>query len=418
MTSPAPRPHVLFVSRSYPDRNGIGLERRIWRHLLALSRSYDVLLLIVTSDRTETGEPRAVDTSVCRAARVVQVERRTVPWPWGTTGLRLCYELAAGNEGNVLSEQDVRDVAQFLANEPISFVFCSRLRAVPVWQEIRSRLNLADAPQVVDFDDIESAALARAATMTRAQAGLEASAIRWIQVLRLRRFEKRILGRARMVFVCSDVDARSLQRGAPKARVAIIPNSIDVGEPLQDPGEGEAINILFVGTFSYGPNVDAAEYFCLEVLPLIRAGADRPVRVMLVGYRPAERVRALDRIEGVSISANVPDLLPFYRTAHVVVCPIRFGGGTRIKILEAMSYGRAVVSTTIGAEGLNAESGRDILLADTKEDFAGACIRLSQDLELRRTISMLGHTFVRERYDTNRIGNQLLGLIDGEMRDC
>ena len=149
------------------------------------------------------------------------------------------------------------------------------------------------------------------------------------------------------------------------------------------------------------PCQDAAIWLVRRILPLVRRRLPG-VGVSIVGRDPGSAVRAL-RGDGVEVTGSVPDVVPYYRGATIAVAPLRAGGGSRLKILEAMALGRAVVSTRIGAEGLAVEDGKHLLLADTEEDFAHAVSRLLEDEAARARLAAAARALVVERYDWETI---------------
>jgi polysaccharide biosynthesis protein PslH len=168
-----------------------------------------------------------------------------------------------------------------------------------------------------------------------------------------------------------------------------------------------------VGTLGYLPNEDAACWFCREVLPAIRARADGEVRVQLVGANPGPRLQALRRLPGVELVGTVSDLEEHYRRSDLVVVPVRGGGGTRIKLLEALAHARPMVTTAVGAEGIAVEHGRHVLMADEPADFAAACLRVLHDPALARTLAEQGRNLVAARYAFAAVAPPLLDLYLG-----
>ena len=161
---------------------------------------------------------------------------------------------------------------------------------------------------------------------------------------------------------------------------------------------GRAGNLLFAGTLGYAPNGDAAEFFCHEVLPRLRALAGPPARVAIVGSNPGPSVLRLSQIPEVTVAGNVPSMAPYYAAADVAVVPVRAGGGTRIKVLEAFAYRVPVVATAVGVEGLDAEAGLHLLVADGADEFATACARLLRDPALALALAERAHALLAPRY--------------------
>jgi glycosyltransferase involved in cell wall biosynthesis len=198
--------------------------------------------------------------------------------------------------------------------------------------------------------------------------------------------------------------------------VTVVPNGVDVNHfsPNGTSLSSDCPEIVFVGDLRYRPNSDGVAWFCREVLPLIRSLL--PNLVFTVVGRAEGMRRALARYAGVTVTGWVPDTRPYVRRATVSVVPLRSGSGTRFKILEGLAMGAAVVSTTAGQEGLEVESGRHLLIADTQADFASAVMRLVGDSGERRRLGMAGRQLVEARYGWPRISQELEGVYQAVTR--
>jgi glycosyltransferase involved in cell wall biosynthesis len=233
--------------------------------------------------------------------------------------------------------------------------------------------------------------------------------LKWLAMLRWETAAARRFDRA---IVVSEPERDALRRSDPRLAVSIVENGVDAAalSPLPEPPVTDTL--LFVGTFTYRPNVDAALLLGREIFPLVRR-AFPAARLLLVGHEPPDAVRALGRELGVSLAGAVPDVRRAYERAAVAVAPLRAGGGTRLKILEAMALGRPVVSTRVGAEGLDVADGNDLLLADAPGDFAKAVARLLGDRPLRARLAANARRLVEARYDWARPGDALLDVYRG-----
>jgi len=265
----------------------------------------------------------------------------------------------------------------------------------------------AYGPVVVDLDDLEDQKASERVAITKGLASLSfrADAARW------RRWQRSIASRAAAVVVCSEADR--IRVGASNA--VVIPNGYtnpDTAEPEERP-EGPP-TILLQGSLMRPPLVDAARVLVDEILPIIRREIP-DVEVDLVGESD-ERVQELGKVPGVRVHGRVPSMAPFLKTADLVAIPMRWGSGTRIKILEAFAHGIPVVSSTIGAEGLDAVDGRDILIADEPEDFAAACVRVLRDAHLRQSLAASAATLYAERYRWEPI-RRLIGAVARDVAD-
>jgi sugar transferase (PEP-CTERM/EpsH1 system associated) len=219
---------------------------------------------------------------------------------------------------------------------------------------------------------------------------------------RMLRFERKTVARFDRVLAVSEVDRETLQRlygDRLSAPVSVIPTGVDTSYFTPRPGSAAASRrIVFTGSMDWLPNADGVMFFCRDVLPLIRQ-AEPDVTFTIVGRSPTPAVRRLSEDPGIEVTGRVEDVRPYLADAAVYVVPLRIGGGTRLKIFEAMAAGRAVVSTSIGAEGLPTEDGRHLVLADTPEAFANAVLRLLRDEPARAAIEARARALVAEQHD-------------------
>jgi len=198
------------------------------------------------------------------------------------------------------------------------------------------------------------------------------------------------------VVVCSEFDRQRLRRRFPGTRWHVVPNT--VAEPPEfNPLGSDRFTFLFVGHLGYLPNWDAVLFFCTHVLPVLRRNAPGKFRVLIVG-RAGGDLDKLTAIKEVRLVVKPADLTAYYGQSDAVIVPLRGGGGTRVKILEAFSYGLPVVSTTIGAEGLEVTPCSDIIIADGAEAFADRCLRIWTDNLLRQRIAGAGRDVWRRKY--------------------
>ena len=255
----------------------------------------------------------------------------------------------------------------------------------------------------LDLDDLESRTRRGLAALHEAAGDEAAAAIERAEALRYARFERQELGRFHRVYVCSEDDRRVLARRHGSRRMVVIPNAVRIPTSIAARRRGVPFTLLFVGTLGYYPNEDGAIYFCAEILPRLQAAAGRPVRLLIVGSNPSARLHALARDHEVTVTGTVPDLTRYYAVADAVVVPLRAGGGTRIKVLEAFGHRRPVVSTTVGAQGIEATPGLDLLIGDTPRAFADQCARLMRAPDLGKALAARAFQFVKAHHTPARI---------------
>lgn len=201
------------------------------------------------------------------------------------------------------------------------------------------------------------------------------------------RYERSTVRRFHHIVAVSDHDRSLMSAMTDAGRITVAPTGVDLSAYRPIAGvEADAPVVMFLGSMDWEANVDGVEYFCREIWPAVKAQVPA-ARFRIVGRRPGNRVRRLTADPSVEVTGDVPTVVDQLREAAVFVVPLRVGGGTRLKIYEAMAAGRATVSTTIGAEGLDVNDGCDIILADEPETFAKATATLLLDSEWRRAIA-------------------------------
>ncbi len=225
----------------------------------------------------------------------------------------------------------------------------------------------------VDLDDIEHKTRLRAVLAPPFWPG---KALYTTHIPSIFLAERRAAKMAEAIFVCSDLDRRYLRRLGMGRNAVVVPNGLPIppepAPPAPDP------TVLYLGTYGYRPNCDAADRLIRQIWPLIRTQVPE-ARLLVAGKGPERIASFRSAPPGVTFTGFVDDLDRLYAKSRVVACPLTVGGGTRLKLVEAASYGRPMVSTRVGAEGLEFEDGREILLRDDNSSFAEACARLLRD---------------------------------------
>jgi len=228
---------------------------------------------------------------------------------------------------------------------------------------------------------------------------------------KMRRYEGTACGAASLTLAVSEVDRAMLATLAPRGRVRAIPTGVDVDYWCSDGRPEAPANLVFTGSMDWYPNEDAVLHFVDTILPRIRR--DVPdVSLTVVGRNPTPRLRRLGEQAGVRITGTVDDVRPHVANAAVCVVPLRVGGGTRLKIFEALAMGKAVVSTSIGAEGLPVESGEHAMIADDPDDFGSAVVRLLQRPDERHRLGSAGRRLVEERFSWHEVARRFEALCE------
>jgi glycosyltransferase involved in cell wall biosynthesis len=225
-------------------------------------------------------------------------------------------------------------------------------------------------------------------------------------------WEPRLLKRFGRVLACSESDAKHLQRISSHSQIRVVPNGVDCHSltPLPPTTNQKFDYILFVGNFSYQPNRQAAHFMAEEIMPQVMRllPAHKP-KLLLVGGAPTPDIESLPKqFNWVELRADVPEVVPCYAATSVVVAPIQFGTGTRLKILEAMALGRAIVTTRLGCEGIPLQDGEHALIADAPLDFARKVARLIAEPEFAVNLAYKARSLAENQFDWDKIGKTLI----------
>ncbi|MFC2029813.1 glycosyltransferase [Chloroflexota bacterium] len=230
-----------------------------------------------------------------------------------------------------------------------------------------------------------------------------AAAYSFIQWKRLRRYELRACHTADRVVAVSATDASALLELDPQLTPTVVPNGVDMVyysaavAPLGKDGPSSS-DLVFTAKMDFRPNVDAVLWFVEMVLPLI-LHQEPQARLWAVGKDPHPRLAPLADNPAVVLTGWVEDVRPYIAAAGVYVVPLRIGGGTRLKVPEAMAMGKAIVSTSLGCEGFELEAGRELLVADTPAEFASAVVALLRDPQRRATLGDAARNLAAHKYD-------------------
>ena len=229
----------------------------------------------------------------------------------------------------------------------------------------------------------------------------------YIDYQRFFKYEKMACGWFDDVLVVSESDGRLLREKYNVKHTTIIPTGVDTEYFKPNPDLIEPKTIAFVGSMDWLPNQDAVDYFIGDIYPKIKAKA-ADVRFYIVGRRPPEKIMNLARQDSsITVTGTVDDIRPYVDKARVYIVPIRIGGGTRIKIYEALAQKKAIISTAIGAEGLPLEDGKHIIIADDPDRFADAVLRLLDDDDLNTRIGENGYSLVNEKYSWEKVAGNI-----------
>lgn len=415
------RASVLYITPVMPARQGNGLAMRAGMILQGLACCFDVHLFVVpvageggeVSEfvRRHTVRVGELELSGCLDPHFGLIARVTDP------EARFQAELAYPKPqlSRFCSSESVRRALEWVGTERIDAVHVMRLYLAPL-AERYLRLPSSTRPLcVLDLDDDEVRSRERMARLAAASCDAKVAALEAAEAQKYSVAAKRYLAAFDRVAVCAADDVTRLGAQFPEATFAEVPNgcappsAFSVRLPRRD----GTLRLLLVATFGCYANRDAAFFLCREILPALRRLTGKQIQINLVGSGGTEALSELALNPVIKVHDYVDDLRPLYSLADAAVVPLRTGGGTRIKILEAFAHGVPVVSTRIGAEGITVTDGQHLLLADDAEGLARACLRVTESRELACGLAARASALLQERYIPERIVDAVSALYAG-----
>lgn len=390
------RPKLLFLCQTLPYPPDGGVSIRSYNILRLLAQTYDIHALFFyrrASQRDIAASVTALHTLAKSTVTPIDSESSRPRLVWDhlrsmATGRVYTYFVYE-------SRAYASALRQLLATQRFDLVHVDSLDLSRYLDE------LGDLPVVCVHHNVESELLRRRA---RLEGRTPFGAYLHLQGALMAREERRWCAKVDLNVTVSAADARVLAAQNPSAAVTVVPNGVDIEAfvPADVPQEG----CVFVGGMTWFPNKDALEWFAADVLPELRAIRGAAPTVTWVGRATAdaqERYRA----QGVSLTGYVDDIRPYVQRAACYLVPIRVGGGTRLKILDAWALGKAVVSTSVGCEGLDARDGDNILIRDDARSFAAAVQTVLEDERLRERLGRAGRATAENTYSWTSIGRRM-----------
>lgn len=396
--------NILFISENFPYPLDSGGRIRTFHIMKGLSRQHK-LTLVTTIEHEDTRKYLPELAKICQDIKVITTSQET-SFALGKKVLNSLFSSTPIVVKRHYLPQVAAEIQRLLASDSFDVVHFDHLDA-----SFYRSLIPASVKTVLDEHNIVTN---QVKTSIAAEPNILKKFYMRTQLGKTLRYESRVCPQMTRCFVCSDRDKTYLHEMAPQAQIRTIPNGVDVEyfgdrswfDPVEHAQEPHAI--IFVGMLDYGPGGVGVRYFCQDILPLLQQEIP-DIRFYAVGQNPPAYLQTLaSHNPNIVLTGRVPDIRPYAAKAKVFVVPLKSGSGTRLKILDAMAMGIPVVSTSIGAEGLEVRSGEQLFLADTPETFASAILKLLKDDELAAAIRRNATNFVRETYSWEKIWGDLL----------
>lgn len=386
---------VLFITQKFPYPLDNGGNVRSFNLLRGLSQQHEITLLSADSGDVQEEHLRAV-RPLCRAIELVRVGAPT----WLDEGLVFARSLSGGTPFVLLRH------TRAAVHERIRALFSEADRTFEAvhFNHLDAALYEPDVPQGIRrILDEHNVVTNQVKTTLRSERRVAHRLVLNRDLPRIGAFEQRVCNRMDLCLVCSDADMAALRAMGVTARIAVIPNGSDLEYFAPRSTAGSELEMAFVGALDYDPCEKGVWYFCTEILPLIRAELPG-IRFTVIGRNPSRRLLKLSQADpAIVTTGRVADVRPHVQRAGAFVVPLLSGSGTRLKIIEAMAMGVPVISTTIGAEGLEARGGLHLEIADRPGPFAQAVVRILRDGKYAQALARSARELVVGRYGWDAI---------------
>ncbi len=389
---------ILIVSPNLPGPGG-GASTRNYHLLRALTKEHTISLLALTGHNE-----KGLNEDLCQLLLDYRLVHRTLA---GTGRSKRLGQLIHALRGrSAILQEHLVETVQVALDEMLAkhlydaVLFESSLMA---GYRVPRGVRVIIDQHNLEFELLERAARQISPGMRKWYNWREARLIRPVELERCRR--------ADLILVTSEREQVILKSLLPRIVIGVVPNGVDTD--LFSPGQKSEVagQIIFTGSMDYYPNTSAALFFAHQCWPQIRSQVP-DASWQIVGKEPSVEVRQLGELPGVTVTGSVPSVPPYLAEAQVALAPLLIGGGTRLKILEALAMGKAVVSTTQGCEGLEIVSGQHLLIEDQPNNLARSVVRLLQDADQRTRLGKAGRALAEKHYSWHQCGNRLLHLLD------
>jgi polysaccharide biosynthesis protein PslH len=393
---------LLFLSTWFPFPLDTGASIRVYHLLAALARRHDVYLIsFLSHEQARRGGSAFLSTLAAWGVNTQLVDRD----PFWRDPLKARLGYLSSQPRDVLAGYSPLFAAHVrtAAKEGYDAVICSGT-------EVLGYAPSAPGPRLLEEHNFMTGWMEE---QYRGRGKGRSAVFRWITWQKCLRYERRLYPMFDAVTMVSERDRHAVARSIPEvaSRTVVVPNGVDISRNRPGLSAPQLDTLVFNGALTYYANADAMRFFCASILPAIQA--QRPgVQLRITGMNHGVDLTEIRGIEGVTLTGFLDDVRPVVAGSWACVVPLREGGGTRLKILEAMALGTPVIATSKGAEGLDVTPERDILIADDPAEFARQTLRLLGNPDLRSQLAAAGRALVEAKYGWDQISERFCGLVE------
>lgn len=405
------RKRMLFVMARPPYPRDTGARIRTWHLLTGFAAQYDVDVLHFSDPDGDESWPTAARVAGVCALYSLPNPALCQPVTWRQFATAIFRSLPVSSVKYIR-----KDFSEHFLNMAAGYDIV-HIDTIHLAGELATLRQLPKLPlTIINAHNVEFQIARRMRELERSS--LRRAALS-IHARNMERFEQRAFALASMVLAVSEEDRSKIDAMVGiLGRAVLVENGVD--EDYFTPGADSEVDVdslVFVGSMDWLPNVDGVKWFVSEILPLI--GQVHPqVRLTIVGRNPHPDVAALHSPDqGILVTGTVDDVRPYVRAASVIVVPLRFGGGTRLKILEAFAMKKALVSTSLGAEGILCQDYRHLRIANDAQSFAQACCQLMEERKMRSDLGENGHALALSQYSWAAVVGRMHEAVSNRLKE-
>ena len=390
---------ILFLTNCSPFPIRGGQMRRTYNILKGLSKRHDVYLLSLYEDKMEN-DPKNIQhlRNFCKYVELLPAPSKILSY---AMLIRLLRSLISKNPYTIwrhYSYSYLKRIHELTSDIKFDLIHCDIL---PLAYTIK---DIKDIPCTITDHDVS---YLKALRMAENSNNILLKLFLYMEAYKLKRLESRVFEKVEVGIVVSEVDKNRLKKLCPKGNFEVIENGVDTDEFKPDYMNSEADTLSWVGGFGHFPNREGIYFFLEKIYPLIKNKISN-VKLYLVGGDVPNKLRRLAETDtSVRITGYVDDPIPYIQNTSIFIAPILSGSGTRLKILEAMAVGKAIVTTSVGCEVIEGINETHYLVADNPEDFAKCIIQCLKDRSLQKYLGANARQLVQQKYDWEIISNKL-----------
>lgn len=387
--------NILFLTTKLPYPPDSGAKIRDFNLIKEISKRHNITLISFIQNEKENMNLEFL-RPYCKSIEIVKEKGKVNLFISAIISLFTKKPFTIAKFYSFRMKQKIKTI---LNNNKFDLIHCSHLHMAQYIE------NIKNIPRILDEHNVEVFLIRR---YLKVQKNLiKKIIVFFLQYLKLAKYESAIARKFDYCLAVSETDKKNLEVIAPNITVSVISNGVDVDFYRPQYEKSQLNSLIFTGVMDWFPNEDAILYFYEKIWPLIKKEV-KDVHLYVVGHRPSDKVLSLSRQErNIIVTGYVDDVRSYIAKSSIYIVPLRIGGGSRLKILEAMAMGKTIISTSVGCEGLGVVNNENILIADSPEEFAKKTVLLLTDRELRERLGISARKMVTNKYSWEIIGAKL-----------